>query len=792
MPYWLASVVTTNGLSGSGSFKTSCERCKLGSVKYRVMKQQEKELLAHQRLEWKKREFKAQNSISFAASNSPQIAADPNQMQVDPSTLIRPWSGNAVEGRSKLLSAFMSTSNMVGEGAHMTEGSESTTGKDEGTNRKGGKRGKRRKRRKRRRKLKDDVSLSTGTQRGSSEGEGTSTADDGGENRIASRKAVNAPIPGRDHALMSTLYKSSTRRRGKISRGPDGHLVLQDTDGSDDDEDDDDDGEKGGQGDEDDGEDGGSDDDEDEIERVEGDGGLWTPMDWSGVGSRDRWVDATGDKFIPAGSVREDTLSGEIAYRKKCLELKVVPLSRVLGQINSQVANLSHCALGRRNGAALAWCLRVNRLVRSLDLEDNNLDEHCARMFVVALARNHTVTDLDVSRNPIGPRGAKTIATLLDCSFTWTQSSTPATTTGLSPDLVELLTDLEASLAFSSGGKEYVAESKEGPRSRRAIGSLQRTRSAKSQRRVVTPRDTVFGLPHRPWLRRLVLCKCEIEDEGTVAIAAALSGGSQTLQELELWGNRIGDLGGCAMGEMLRTNRTLQILDLSWNMLKESVYMAKLAEQAERYDEMVDPVKKVAKLDVETEGNKGSEQNVKRIQEYRHEVEQELSSIGNDILNVIDENLIPSSDTGESKVFYFKMKGDCYRYVAEFKSGNERKEAAENSLIAYTSASEIANGRSCPHASHSSWIGAELLGVFFYEILNSPERDCHLLKQAFDEAIAELDTLSEESYKDSTLIMQLLRDNLTLWASDLQDDGGDDVPKGDDGTTAEEAEGEDH
>lgn len=50
-------------------------------------------------------------------------------------------------------------------------------------------------------------------------------------------------------------------------------------------------------------------------------------------------------------------------------------------------------------------------------------------------------------------------------------------------------------------------------------------------------------------------------------------------------------------------------------------------------------------------------------------------------------------------------------------------------------------------------------------------RACHLAKQAFDDAIAELDTLSEESYKDSTLIMQLLRDNLTLWTSDMQDSG---------------------
>jgi len=61
--------------------------------------------------------------------------------------------------------------------------------------------------------------------------------------------------------------------------------------------------------------------------------------------------------------------------------------------------------------------------------------------------------------------------------------------------------------------------------------------------------------------------------------------------------------------------------------------------------------------------------------------------------------------------------------------------------------------------------------VFYYEILNSPDRACRLAKAAFDEAIAELDTLSEESYKDSTLIMQLLRDNLTLWTSDMQAEG---------------------
>ncbi|RVW43000.1 14-3-3-like protein C [Vitis vinifera] len=75
--------------------------------------------------------------------------------------------------------------------------------------------------------------------------------------------------------------------------------------------------------------------------------------------------------------------------------------------------------------------------------------------------------------------------------------------------------------------------------------------------------------------------------------------------------------------------------------------------------------------------------------------------------------------------------------------------------------------------THPIRLGLALnFSVFYYEIMNSPERACHLAKQAFDEAISELDTLSEESYKDSTLIMQLLRDNLTLWTSDIPEDGG--------------------
>lgn len=71
--------------------------------------------------------------------------------------------------------------------------------------------------------------------------------------------------------------------------------------------------------------------------------------------------------------------------------------------------------------------------------------------------------------------------------------------------------------------------------------------------------------------------------------------------------------------------------------------------------------------------------------------------------------------------------------------------------------------------SYKNYILLELCSLF---LISQIIRACHLAKQAFDEAIADLDTLSEESYKDSTLIMQLLRDNLTLWTSDLPEEGG--------------------
>jgi len=235
---------------------------------------------------------------------------------------------------------------------------------------------------------------------------------------------------------------------------------------------------------------------------------------------------------------------------------------------------------------------------------------------------------------------------------------------------------------------------------------------------------------------------------------------------------------------------------------EDKVYLAKLAEQAERYDEMVDAMKKVAALNVELsveernllsvayknvigarraafriissieqkEQSKGNEANVTKVKEYSAKIEKELHDISNDVLDVLNNHLIKHAQSDEASVFYYKMKGDYYRYMAEFTTDQKRKEAGENSLEAYKAALKLAEEK-LP-TTHPIRLGLALnFSVFYFEILNEPTKACDLAKKAFDEAIKDLDNLTEDSYKDSTVIMQLLRDNLTLWTSGDDNEG---------------------
>jgi len=225
---------------------------------------------------------------------------------------------------------------------------------------------------------------------------------------------------------------------------------------------------------------------------------------------------------------------------------------------------------------------------------------------------------------------------------------------------------------------------------------------------------------------------------------------------------------------------------------------ARIAEAAERYDDMCEFLNKLVqekcgkkeKLSVDernllsvayknvvgtkrqswrmlTQGNFELSKEV--LDGYRVIVEKELEIICKEVLGLLVETtkVAENSEDGaqEDLVFYLKMSGDYNRYLSEFMPKAGYDSAAEGF---YEKAIEVAN-KHLPE-THPTRLGLALnYSVCCYEILDKKDLACNIAKSAFDSAIEKLDTLNDSSYKDSTLIMQLLRDNLTLWTSEKEE-----------------------
>jgi hypothetical protein len=231
--------------------------------------------------------------------------------------------------------------------------------------------------------------------------------------------------------------------------------------------------------------------------------------------------------------------------------------------------------------------------------------------------------------------------------------------------------------------------------------------------------------------------------------------------------------------------------------IKKLVELVRVAETAERYEDMCKFVKEL----VELKSKKGEDLDVdernllsvayknvvgsKRaswrtlsggfddadeelLNKYKGLVEDELEQICQEVLELLTKHLCKNVEGNgdETEVFYLKMCGDYYRYLSEFRTDDKYKKSAEEY---YKKAMDVAEANL--NETHPTRLGLALnFSVCYYEILKEPEKACDLAKKSFDAAIEKLDTLNDASYKDSTLIMQLLRDNLTLWTSSQDED----------------------
>lgn len=247
------------------------------------------------------------------------------------------------------------------------------------------------------------------------------------------------------------------------------------------------------------------------------------------------------------------------------------------------------------------------------------------------------------------------------------------------------------------------------------------------------------------------------------------------------------------------------------NNFEDLIFAAGICERADRYDDMIDAMKQVIEIArtqkiesptkirnlfsvayknqagqartswrilstelIKHEKTKDSKYTI--VKSYMKETEDKLNNICDDVLKTIDGSILTSVTftDDESRVFFLKMKGDYLRYKAEVCDDDKEDfdRISQESCKCYMEAREIAMGMK---STNPVRLGLALnYSVYLYEIAKDCKGACDVAKLSFDEAIAGLDELSEDHYKDSTLIMQLLRDNMTLWTNQEEHLQGED------------------
>ncbi|MFE9583046.1 14-3-3 family protein [Nocardia sp. NPDC006044] len=236
---------------------------------------------------------------------------------------------------------------------------------------------------------------------------------------------------------------------------------------------------------------------------------------------------------------------------------------------------------------------------------------------------------------------------------------------------------------------------------------------------------------------------------------------------------------------------------MAGNHYEQTLYQAKLSEIAHRYDDMADELAVVAELarknktaltedqlhlfirayDAQIETRRTSLQELRPIRQKLLDQKSDLASVAAEKIGVIEKELrgvcdktlkaletMPSPETSiEAKVLFLTWQADCWRCKAELATNADDTEAADNARKSYDNAMREADSLS---VTDSARLRAALgYSVFLHDIVGDTEAASRAAKNAFDEATSEMDHLDEDQYKQSTRVMQLLRDNLTAWTA---------------------------
>eukprot|EP00443_Scrippsiella_acuminata_P058829 CAMPEP_0115468796 /NCGR_PEP_ID=MMETSP0271-20121206/51141_1 /TAXON_ID=71861 /ORGANISM="Scrippsiella trochoidea, Strain CCMP3099" /LENGTH=271 /DNA_ID=CAMNT_0002895859 /DNA_START=61 /DNA_END=872 /DNA_ORIENTATION=- len=224
---------------------------------------------------------------------------------------------------------------------------------------------------------------------------------------------------------------------------------------------------------------------------------------------------------------------------------------------------------------------------------------------------------------------------------------------------------------------------------------------------------------------------------------------------------------------------------------ERQVYLAQLAEQAERYDEMTEYMKEACMFGQElnerertylavafkqavgqrrsawrivcaveaAEDAKGNHMTTASAAGYRKQIEKELTKLCQTILSLLTDQLIPGATSAEAKVAFYKAKGDYHRYIAEISDHKDKTDEVRCAKAAYEDGTRIAEDALPVTNQHRLGLALNH-AVFYYEVMQKPTDAVRIGRKAFEDAVREIDNVGEESVKESALVMQLLRDNL--------------------------------
>ena len=225
--------------------------------------------------------------------------------------------------------------------------------------------------------------------------------------------------------------------------------------------------------------------------------------------------------------------------------------------------------------------------------------------------------------------------------------------------------------------------------------------------------------------------------------------------------------------------------------METKIFMARVADQAERYEDMVGFLKEIMtetsedlSVDVRNllsvgfknligscraawrtvsaiEQNKKYEQYSGDTAEYKVKIEKELADKCEDIINAVQTHSLEKSTDADGKTFYLKMIGDYYRYIAECASGDKLAEVTEKADEFYGKATEEA--KNLP-TYNSTRLGLALnYSVFYYELKNNSKKACEFAQEALDGAKQDIESMDNEDARDAISIVELLKENLDLW-----------------------------